>query len=162
MNFTADLVAEALYDLDPIKNKICRVYSASREDIFNVRINELPEWSIVFKMLFDRQEMDDFSRSNTTFLTNFIDSTPIETIRQGAKYQVEYYFSQTKYHKDDHLKKCEGPEGWILLSEIWNFGKMRRFHSRLSLQDLAEVMKLSVEVDVKTDIVDWGDGETET
>ena len=95
MNFTADLVAEALYDLDPIKNKICRVYSATREDIFNVSIKELPEWSIVYKMLFDRQEMDDFSRSNTTFVTKYVDSSPIEIIRQAAKYQVEYYFSQT-------------------------------------------------------------------
>ena len=38
MNFTADLVADALYQLDAIKDKMCRVYSASREDIFNVSI----------------------------------------------------------------------------------------------------------------------------
>ena len=53
MNFTADLVADALYNLDVIRNKVCRVYSDTREDIFNVNIKELPEWSILHKMLFD-------------------------------------------------------------------------------------------------------------
>lgn len=55
MNFTADLVAEALYGVEVLKDKICRVYSATREDIFNVNINELPEWSIIYKMLFDKK-----------------------------------------------------------------------------------------------------------
>ena len=55
MNFTADLVAEALFNLQVIKDKVCRVYSTSREDIFNISINELPEWSILHKMLFDAQ-----------------------------------------------------------------------------------------------------------
>ena len=55
MNFTADLVAEALYNLDVIRNKVCRVYSDTREDIFNVNIKELPEWSILHKMLFDTE-----------------------------------------------------------------------------------------------------------
>ena len=54
MNFTADLVAEALFGLEVLKDKICRVYSATREDIFNVNIHELPEWSIIYKMLFDK------------------------------------------------------------------------------------------------------------
>ena len=53
MNQTADLVAEALYKIEVIKEKICRVYSASREDIFNVDIKELPEWSPIRKMLFN-------------------------------------------------------------------------------------------------------------
>ena len=53
MNLTADLVAEALYHLENLKKSVCRVYSASREDIFNVNINELPQWSIIHKMLFN-------------------------------------------------------------------------------------------------------------
>ena len=53
MNQTADLVAEALYKIELIKEQICRVYSASREDIFNVDIKELPEWSPIRKMLFN-------------------------------------------------------------------------------------------------------------
>ena len=57
MNFTADLVAEALYGVEVLKDKICRVYSATREDIFNVNINELPEWSIIYKMLFNTAQM---------------------------------------------------------------------------------------------------------
>ena len=53
MNFTADLVADALFNIEMIRDKICRIYSSSREDIFNVIISELPEWSILHKMLFD-------------------------------------------------------------------------------------------------------------
>ena len=53
MNLTADLVAEALFKIKVIRDKICRVYSAMKEDIFNVNIKELPEWSIIHKMLFD-------------------------------------------------------------------------------------------------------------
>ena len=55
MNFTADLVAQALTDIDMIKKKVCRVYSDTREDIFNVNIKDLPEWSILYKMLFDTE-----------------------------------------------------------------------------------------------------------
>jgi len=57
MNFTADLVAEALFHLEVLKKSVCRVYSASREDIFNVNIQELPEWSIIYKMLFEDERM---------------------------------------------------------------------------------------------------------
>lgn len=56
MNFTADLVAEALYGIELLKTKVCRVYSTSREDIFNVNIRELPEWSIIHQMLFSSKQ----------------------------------------------------------------------------------------------------------
>ena len=55
MNFTADLVAEALWNIEVIKDKVCRVYSTIREDIFNVSIKELPEWSILYKMIYDTE-----------------------------------------------------------------------------------------------------------
>ena len=55
MNFTADLVAEALCNIEVIKDKVCRVYSTTREDIFNVSIKEIPEWSILYKMIYDTE-----------------------------------------------------------------------------------------------------------
>ena len=67
MNFTADLVAEALFNIEMIKDKVCRVYSTSREDIFNVSISELPEWSILHKMLFDTEQLDKYTKTQTTF-----------------------------------------------------------------------------------------------
>lgn len=105
MNFTADLVADALYQIEAIKQKMCRVYSATREDIFNVSIQELPEWSIIYKMLFDRKELDSYTMTHTSFVTSAIDSMSKNTILLAAKYQVENYFSQSEFHKDDHLKK---------------------------------------------------------
>ena len=58
MNLTADLVAEALCKIEVIKDKICRVYSTTREDIFNVHIQQLPEWSMIYKMLYDTEQLD--------------------------------------------------------------------------------------------------------
>ena len=67
MNFTADLVAEALYKLEVIKHKVCRVYSDTREDIFNVNIKDMPEWSIIYKMLFDTEELDSYTKEFTSY-----------------------------------------------------------------------------------------------
>ena len=50
-----------------------------------------------------------------------------------------------------------GPEGWILLSEIYDFPKIRRFHDYLSIDKLFEILKLSSVVEVMDYIVDWGD-----
>ena len=54
MNFTADLISEALYGIQSIKDKVCRVFSSQREDIFNVDIKKLPEWSLLYKLLNDQ------------------------------------------------------------------------------------------------------------
>jgi len=56
-----------------IKEKVCRVYSSSREDIFNVKISELPEWSILHKMLFDTKSLDKYTKVQTTFRSNVDD-----------------------------------------------------------------------------------------
>ena len=106
MNFTADLVAQALFGLQILKKKVCRVYSQSREDIFNLCITELPEWSIIYKMLFDEEELDQYTKKHTVFDESLIPILPIEVIEQAAKFQVEFYFGQTNYFKDDHLRKA--------------------------------------------------------
>ena len=48
MNFTADLVAAELYKLKMMQAFVVRTYSQSREDIFNIKIDELPEYSILY------------------------------------------------------------------------------------------------------------------
>ena len=53
MNFTADFVAKALYNIESIHEKVRRVYSTSSEDIFNIKLHKLPEWSLLYDMLFD-------------------------------------------------------------------------------------------------------------
>ena len=78
MNFTADLVAEALYGIETLKDKICRVFSTTREDIFNVSISELPEWSIIYKMLFDQRKMDDAERR--------VQASFMESLLQGGDF----------------------------------------------------------------------------
>mmetsp|Transcript_1551 Transcript_1551/g.2136 ORF Transcript_1551/g.2136 Transcript_1551/m.2136 type:complete len:125 (-) Transcript_1551:1538-1912(-) len=109
MNFTADLVAEALFHLEVLKKGVCRVYSASREDIFNVNIQELPEWSIIYKMLFEDERMGSYTRAHTSFVHSLIDTLPRHIVEMSAKFEVEAYFVNTSYRKDDYLKKLEGP-----------------------------------------------------
>ena len=65
MNFTADLVATELYKLEIMKKYVLRMYSASREDIFNIKIKELPEYSVLYKMLFDEDVLNEFTKENT-------------------------------------------------------------------------------------------------
>ena len=47
---------------------------------------------------------------------------------QAAKFQVEYYFGQTNYLKDDFLRQMEGPEKWIDLVRINKFARMQRIN----------------------------------
>ena len=91
-------------------------------------------------------------------MTSAIENVSKDQVLLAAKYQMEYYFCQSQFHKDDHLKNLQGPEGWILLSEVWNFRKMKLFWRRLTLEDIAEVMKLSVDVEVKPEPTVWPDG----
>ena len=57
MNFTADLVAQELYNLENMKPKVLRTYSSSREDLFNIKLKQLPEYSVIYKMLYDSEEI---------------------------------------------------------------------------------------------------------
>ena len=157
MNFTADLVATTLFGLEVLKNKVCRVYSTQKEDIFNVSIKELPEWSILYKMLFDTDELDDYTFVNTTFDELDIDMMPQEAIEQAAKFQVEFYFGQTNYLKDEYLRDAEGRDRWIPLSLIYQFNKVRTFQNRLTIEQLATVMRLSTVVDITLVINKFGD-----
>lgn len=58
MNFTADLVAEELYKLKLLQAFVVRTYSQAREDIFNIKIKELPEFSVLHKMIYKTDLLD--------------------------------------------------------------------------------------------------------
>ena len=60
MNFTADLVAQELYKLKIVQAFIVRTYSSAREDIFNIKIKELPEYSLLHKMLYEEEDVEEF------------------------------------------------------------------------------------------------------
>ena len=67
MNFTADLVAQELFNLELMKNKVLRTYSSSREDLFNIKLKELPEYSVIYKMLYESEDvLNDFTKEKTT------------------------------------------------------------------------------------------------
>lgn len=56
MNFTADLVAQELYKLKIMQAFVIRTYSQASEDVFNIRIKDLPEYSALHKMLFKSED----------------------------------------------------------------------------------------------------------
>lgn len=123
-----------------------------------MRITELPEWSIIYKMLFDVEELDIYTKKHTVFNEAAIDYMPIEVIEQAAKFQVEYYFGQTSYYKDTYLQAAANKDGWINLRVIYKFNKIKKFWRRLSIEALARVMKLSTVVDIGY-IDAFGDGQ---
>ena len=49
-----------------------------------------------------------------------------------------------------------------MLSTIYEFRKIKKFHDYLPLEDLFEVLKLSSVIEVKEDIVDFGDEQIVT
>ena len=49
-------MAEELYKIQSIKEKIVRTYSSQKEDIFNVVFKDLKEYSILHKMIFDERK----------------------------------------------------------------------------------------------------------
>lgn len=62
MNFTADLVAEELYNIETMRNCVVRTYSQAREDVFNIRVRELPEFSLLHKMIYKQEYLDDYTK----------------------------------------------------------------------------------------------------
>ena len=99
-------------------------------------------------MLFDTNELDQYTKVHTVFDESMLNYLPLEVVSQAAKFQVEFYFGQSNYYKDDHLKSCADKEGWIPLETIYEFRKLKKFHSRLSLDELAYALNLSTVVDV--------------
>ena len=102
MNFTADLVAQELYKLEIMQKHVLRSYSSSREDIFNIKIKELPEYSVLYKMLYDEEAFNKFTLVKTEadrarYFQDRDDSddehaVDLDKDLQAAKFQVEYYF----------------------------------------------------------------------
>jgi len=60
MNHTADLIASELYKLESMQDYVLRTNSMTREDIFNIKPNELPEYCTLYKMLYDKQIDEEF------------------------------------------------------------------------------------------------------
>ena len=65
MNFTADLVAEELYKLKILQAFVVRTYSQTREDIFNIKLKELPEFSVLHKMIYKTELLDEYTKAKT-------------------------------------------------------------------------------------------------
>ena len=87
MNFTADLVAQELYKLKIMQKFVVRTYSQAREDIFNIRIKDLPEYSLIYKMLFESEDaLNEYTRQKTDMRNVEADETSQNTLLASAKF----------------------------------------------------------------------------
>ena len=92
MNMTADLVAEAIFGIKEMREKVCRVYGTLREDVFNVSLENMPEWSLLYKMFYDTKFLDSYTKELKDIPTDNLWNLPIEEVEQLAKFQIEYFF----------------------------------------------------------------------
>ena len=102
MNSTADLLAQELYKVTGIRDCLVRTYSYTKEDLFNVKFDELVEYSMLYKMIFDKQLLKDFSKKLTEELNSDDKFDGSKAAR--AKYQIEFYFGKAKYYNDYFLQ----------------------------------------------------------
>ena len=60
-NTAADYIAERLYQIPMLQDKMVRFYSDKREDIFNINIERLKPYHLLYKILFmDREWQQRF------------------------------------------------------------------------------------------------------
>ena len=148
MNFTADLVAQELFKIEMLKKKVLRLFSSVREDIFNIKIRELPEYSVLYKMLYESEDTLNEMTAEHTEIAQNTEEMDQDDLFQKAKYQIEYYFGQTNYERDIFLRDMESPEGrWIDLRLINEFRKMQKFG--LGEAQLYQIMEKSSVVEVR-------------
>ena len=87
MNFTADLVAQELYKLKIMQRFVVRTYSQAREDIFNIRIKDLPEYSLLYKMLFEsEQDLNEYTKQKTDMRHLDAEEQNQNTLLSSAKF----------------------------------------------------------------------------
>ena len=101
MNYTADLLAEEIYKISDIKDSVLRTFSQQKEDIFNVRFNELKEYSILYKLVHDVKAQEAFTRELTS-MEEGVYYRHAEKLAL-AKYTIEHYFGATNFFQDDFL-----------------------------------------------------------
>ena len=92
MNQTADLVAQELYKIHFLQPYVARTYSQAREDIFNVKIKDLPEYSVIYKMLYKTTYLKQNFIYEATTVKEGQELAQLEKRQQAAKFQVEHYF----------------------------------------------------------------------
>ena len=81
-----------------MKDVVCRTYSQAREDVFNIRIKDLPEYSVLYKMLYKSEQIyNDFTNLKTQMRSNESEDMDRNRLLQAVKFQVEFYFGQANY-----------------------------------------------------------------
>mmetsp|Transcript_3807 Transcript_3807/g.2529 ORF Transcript_3807/g.2529 Transcript_3807/m.2529 type:complete len:95 (-) Transcript_3807:1207-1491(-) len=93
-----------------LQQRVVRVYSSAREDIFNIKPNELKPYSLMHKMIYS-----DAAKASTAY--HYIEEEHSDK-RFRAKFQIEYYFGGNNYYDDHYLLSCRDEQGYVLIDEL--------------------------------------------
>lgn len=119
-NTAADFIAERLYQIPQLQDKVIRFYPDKREDIFNINIEKLKPYHMIAKILYRDQD----SHANLAHNIRGLD----ERYRNILTY-VDYYFSEQNLAKDEHLKGLiikANDSGYIYIHQILDWPMMKR------------------------------------
>ena len=111
MNYTADLLAETIYRVDDIKDSVLRTCSYKRENIFSVKFDELEEYSILHKLIFDEQAKDAFTLAEIN--QDDLETATYESKLDRGRWLINFYFGATNFKRDRHLRECLDEDGWV-------------------------------------------------
>jgi Rad3-related DNA helicase len=87
-NTAADFIAERLIQIPLLQDKVIRFYPSKREDIFNLKLENIKPYTLMSKFLY----MD-----NATQLRLAQEISPVDQRQQQVMTYLDYYFS------DHHL-----------------------------------------------------------
>jgi len=130
-NTAADFIAERLFQIPLIQDKVIRFYPDKREDIFNIDLDRLKPYHMLSKILYMDKEWQATIAQNIQ---------GVDERRRNILTYVNYYFSEEHITMNQHIKGLisqTNDSGYIYLHEILDWGMMKKY--RATEQDIAEL-----------------------
>jgi Rad3-related DNA helicase len=95
-NTAADFIAERLFQIPKLQDKVIRFYPDKREDVFNINVDKLKPYHMLFKILF----MDKEWQSSLAQEIQGVDYR----LRDILSY-VNFYFSEENLATSHHMRQ---------------------------------------------------------
>jgi hypothetical protein len=130
-NTAADFIAERLFQIPLIQDKVIRFYPDKREDIFNIDVDKLKPYHMLSKILYMDKEWQATIAQNIH---------GVDERRRHILTYVNYYFSEGNLAKDHYLVGLitqANDSGYIYLHQILSWNMMRKH--RATEEDIADI-----------------------
>ena len=139
-NTAADFIAERLYQIPLIQDKVIRFYPDKREDIFNIDLDRLKPYHMLSKILYMDKEWQATIAQNIH---------GIDDRRRNILTYVNFYFSEWHLATNENIRKLisqTNDSGYIYIHEILGWGMMKKH--RANEYDIAELAQYSENFEV--------------